>query len=177
MIINTGSRTDIPAYYSEWFYNRIKEGYVLTRNPYYPEQVSKYRLDPEVVDVICFCTKNPEPMLKRLNELKDFKQLWFVTITPYGKEIEPGVPKKDEVIASFQRLSDLVGVKAISWRYDPIFITERYSLDFHIRRFERMAERLQGYVDNCVISFIDLYEKTKGISRKSGMFAGKSGRT
>ncbi|MDO4304875.1 MAG: DUF1848 domain-containing protein [Bacillota bacterium] len=161
MIINTGSRTDIPAYYSEWFYNRIKEGYVLTRNPYYPEQVSKYRLDPEVVDVICFCTKNPEPMLKRLNELKDFKQLWFVTITPYGKEIEPGVPKKDEVIASFQRLSDLVGVKAISWRYDPIFITERYSLDFHIRRFERMAERLQGYVDNCVISFIDLYEKTK----------------
>ncbi len=161
MIVNTGSRTDIPAYFSEWFYNRIREGYVLTRNPYYPEQVSKYRLAPEVVDVICFCTKNPEPMLKRLNELKDFKQLWFVTITPYGKEIEPGVPEKDAVIASFKKLSAMVGVKAVSWRYDPIFITQRYSLDFHIRSFERMAESLQGYVDNCVISFIDLYEKTK----------------
>ena len=161
MIINTGSRTDIPAYYSEWFYNRIKEGYVLTRNPYYPEQVSRYRLTPDVVDVICFCSKNPEPMLKRLKELDAFRQLWFVTITPYGKEIEPGVPDKARVMDSFKTLSDMVGMKAISWRYDPIFITEKYSLEFHIRSFEKMADNLKGYTDNCVISFIDLYEKTK----------------
>ena len=88
---HTGCRTDIPAYYSNWFYNRVKEGYVLTRNPYRPEQVLKYRLDPSVVDVLCFCTKNPQPMLLRLSELSRFRQFWFVTLTPYGKEIEPNV--------------------------------------------------------------------------------------
>lgn len=161
MILNTGSRTDIPAYYSEWFYNRIREGYVLVRNPYFPEQVSRFRLAPDVVDIICFCTKNPEPALERIEELNAFRQLWYVTVTPYGKEIEPGVPEKVKVMETLKRLSDKVGTKAISWRYDPIFITERYDLDFHIRSFEQMAANLKGYVDNCVISFIDLYEKTK----------------
>ncbi len=161
MIINTGSRTDIPAYYSEWFYNRINEGYVLARNPYYPEQVTKYRLTPEVVDCICFCTKNPEPMLDRLEEIKQFNQLWFVTITPYGKEIEPDVPEKERVIESLIRLSGIVGINSVGWRYDPIFISEEYSLEFHIEAFEHMVEKLSGYVDTCIISFIDLYEKTK----------------
>ena len=92
MILNTGSRTDIPACYSDWFYNRIKEGYVLTRNPYYPTQVTKYILRPEVVDMIVFCTKNPFPMLERLSLLSAFDMFWFVTITPYGQEIEPHVP-------------------------------------------------------------------------------------
>lgn len=161
MIINTGCRTDIPAYFSEWFYNRIKEGYVLTRNPYYEEQVSKYRLTPDVVDCLAFCTKNPEPMLKRLNEIDAFSQFWFVTITPYGKDIEPHVPDKEKVIEIFQQLSKKVGINAISWRYDPIFISKKYSVEFHINSFEKMAERLSGYTDNCVISFIDLYAKTK----------------
>lgn len=161
MIINTGSRTDIPAYYSSWFYNRIREGYVCARNPYYPSQVLRYRLDPEVVDCLIFCTKNPEPMLSRLGELKVFRQLWFVTITPYGKDIEPYVPKKGQVIKTFQRLSEKVGMRAISWRYDPIFISEKYSLDFHMTAFEKMAAELEGYTDSCVISFIDLYAKTR----------------
>ena len=94
MILNTGCRTDIPAYYSEWFYNRIREGFVLARNPYRLEQVLKYRLDPAVVDALCFCTKNPQPMLSRLGELNAFRQFWFVTVTPYGREIEPLVPEK-----------------------------------------------------------------------------------
>lgn len=95
MILNTGSRTDIPACYSDWFYNRIKEGYVLTRNPYYPTQVTKYILRPEVVDMIVFCTKNPFPMLERLSLLSAFDMFWFVTITPYGQEIEPHVPPEN----------------------------------------------------------------------------------
>lgn len=161
MILNTGNRTDIPAYYSEWFYNRIREGYVLTRNPYNPNQVMQYRLNPDVVDCISFCTKNPEPMLGRIGEIEDFKQMWHVTITPYGKDIEPGVPDKDIVMESFKRLSGIVGLNGISWRYDPIFITDTYSLDFHIQTFEQMAKDLSGYTDNCVISFIDLYAKTK----------------
>ena len=161
MIINAGMRTDIPGYYSEWFYNRIKEGFVCVRNPYYPEQVIRYQLSPDVVDCICFCTKNPEPMLDRIDEISDFKQFWFVTITPYGKDIEPFVPDKIKVMEAFKKLSEKIGENAISWRYDPIFITKEYSLDFHIESFEKMARSLSGYTDNCVISFIDLYQKTK----------------
>lgn len=161
MILNTGSRTDIPAYYSDWFFNRVKEGFVLVRNPYYPTQVTRYRISPDVVDCLCFCTKNPEPMLDRLGELAAFHQFWCVTITPYGKEIEPHVPDKKQVIQSFRRLAAVTGPKAISWRYDPIVLTETYSLDFHLERFARMAKALEGCTESCVISFIDLYEKTR----------------
>lgn len=161
MIINTGSRTDIPAYYSEWFYNRIREGFVCVRNPYYPEQVIRYRLDPDVVDCLVFCTKNPEPMLSRIDELAGFRQFWFVTITPYGKDIEPNVPSKEQVMESFCKLSGKVGIPSVGWRYDPIFISNQYTLEFHLDTFEKMAEELSGYADHCVISFIDLYEKTK----------------
>lgn len=111
MILNTGCRTDIPAYYSEWFYNRIQEGYVLARNPYYPNKVMKYRLDSGVVDCLCFCTKNPEPMLSRMEEIKQFKQFWQVTITPYGKGIEPYVPDKEMVMETFKKLAGIVGVE------------------------------------------------------------------
>ena len=161
MILNTGNRTDIPAYYSEWFYNRIKEGYVYVRNPYYPSQVQRFVLSPEVVDCIVFCTKNPAPMLPRIAELSSFRQFWHVTITPYGADIEPYVPDKNKVMDSLKRLSERFGVEAVSWRYDPIFISEKYSLDFHFETFEKMAGNLSGYVDQCVISFIDLYAKTK----------------
>lgn len=161
MILNTGCRTDIPAYFSEWFYTRINEGYVLVRNPYYPQQVTKYVLTPELIDCIAFCTKNPEPMLARLNEIDAYRQFWFVTITPYGKEIEPNVPDKVKVMESFKQLARKVGIQAISWRYDPIFISEKYSVDYHIEAFEKMAKTLAGYTDSCVISFIDLYVKTR----------------
>lgn len=161
MILNTGCRTDIPAYYSEWFYNRIKEGYVLARNPYYPNQVMKYSLSPDVVDCLCFCTKNPEPMLSRMGEIEQFKQFWQVTITPYGRDVEPCVPAKEMVMEALKRLAEAVGVNAVSWRYDPIFITEKYSLDYHIESFDKMAENLAGYTNTCVISFIDLYVKTR----------------
>lgn len=161
MILNTGSRTDIPAYYSDWFYNRIKAGYVLSRNPYYPTQITKYLLNPEVVDAIVFCTKNPSPMLDRLSLLSAFDTFWFVTITPYRRDIEPCVPPKELVIKSFQRLSEQIGKARISWRYDPIFITDNYPVNYHIEQFQRMAKALAGYTDQCVVSFIDLYEKTK----------------
>lgn len=161
MILNTGSRTDIPAYYSDWFYNRIKEGYVLSRNPYYPAQITRYLLNPEVIDVMVFCTKNPLPMLDRISLLSAFDMFWFVTITPYGKEIEPCVPPKELVIGYFQRLSELIGKERISWRYDPVFVTEKYSIDYHIEQYRKMAKALSGYTDQCVVSFIDLYEKTK----------------
>ena len=161
MILNTGSRTDIPAFYSEWFYNRIKEGFVMARNPFYPNLVTRFRIDPDLVDVIVFCTKNPGPMIPRLEELSHFRQFWFVTITPYGKGIEPAVPDKRKVCESFRQLSAIVGKRCIGWRYDPIFISERYTVEYHLKAFEKIASILDGYTEQVVISFIDLYEKTK----------------
>ena len=161
MIIQTGMRTDIPAFYAEWFCNRLRAGSVCVRNPYHFQQVSRYRLSPEVVDLIGFCTKNPAPMLSHMDLLKPYGMYWFVTITPYGKEIEPGVPPKEQVLADFRRLSEMVGKDAVAWRYDPIFIHDMYTEEYHLRSFERMARQLKGYTHICVISFIDLYEKVK----------------
>ena len=161
MILNTGSRTDIPAFYSEWFFNRMKEGFVMARNPFCPNLVTRFRIDPDVVDVIGFCTKNPAPMIPRLEELSRFRQFWFVTITPYGKEIEPAVPDKKKVCEDFQRVSAVVGKRCIGWRYDPIFIYDRYTVEYHLQAFEKIASFLEGYTEQVVISFIDLYEKTR----------------
>jgi len=161
MIINVGQRTDIPAFYSDWFYRRIKEGFVQVRNPFYPKLVTEYRLDPEVVDILSFCTKNPAPMLSRLDELKQFRQWWYVSITPYGKDLEAGVPDKRQVIESFKKLSDKIGSDHIGWRYDPILIHGKYTVSYHIRAFEKMCSLLEGYTHLCVFSFLDLYQKTK----------------
>ena len=161
MIINTGQRTDIPAFYADWFANRLKEGFVCVRNPYYPEQVSRYRLDPSVVDCIGFCTKNPAPMFKYMDLLKNFGQYWFVTITPYGRDIEPNVKDKHELLEDFKKLSGIVGVNSVGWRYDPIFITDKYSMEYHLRAFEKIAAALDGFTKTAVISFIDLYAKVK----------------
>lgn len=161
MIIQTGMRTDIPAFYSEWFVNRIKEGFVLVRNPYNPSQVSRYSLSPDVVDLIGFCTKNPAPMLPHMDMLKGYGQYWFVTITPYGKDIEPNVPDKKKVMEDFKKLSDIVGVDSMGWRYDPILVDEEHPADWHIAEFGKMAETLSGYTNTCVISFIDLYSKVR----------------
>lgn len=159
MIINTGQRTDIPAFYSDWFANRLKEGFVCVRNPYNRNQVSRYRLDPTVVDCIGFCTKNPAPMFRYTDFLKDYGQYWFVTITPYGRDIEPNVKDKHQLLEDFKRLSGIVGINSVAWRYDPIFISEKYSEMYHLRAFEKMATELDGYTKTVVISFIDLYSK------------------
>ena len=181
MIINTGQRTDIPAFYSEWFVNRLKAGFVLARNPYNPQRITRYRLTPDVVDVIGFCTKNPAPMLPHMELLRPFGQYWYVTITPYGRDIEPNVPNKLRVLDSFKRLSEIVGVNSVGWRYDPILISEEWPVERHIKAFEYMATALQGYTETAVISFIDLYEKTKrnfpevrAVSAEARMTLGKA---
>lgn len=161
MIIQTGARTDIPAFYSKWFLNRLREGYVMVRNPYDPCSVTRYELSPEVVDLISFCTKNPAPLLPHMESLSPYGQHWFVTITPYGREIEPGVPKKEQVMEDFKSLSRMVGTDSVGWRYDPIFLSETYTPQRHLSDFEQMARTLSGYTHTCVISFIDLYPKVR----------------
>ena len=158
MLINTGSRTDIPAFYYKWFLNRIDEGFVYSKNPY-NNDIYSYPLDSNIIDCLCFCTKNPSHLVKRLGRLDEFRQFWFVTITPYEKDIELNVPNYKKVIKSFKKLSGSLGVSKVSWRYDPIFINEKYSLDFHIDMFEEMACELGDYTNDCTISFIDLYAK------------------
>ena len=161
MIINTGMRTDIPAFYSEWFANRLRDGYVLVRNPYNPKLVTKNKLNRDVVDCIGFCTKNPAPMFPYMDLLKGYGQYWFVTITPYGRDIEPGILDKHAVIDSFKVLSGIVGKECIGWRYDPIFVSKKYSMEYHLHAFKSIAESLAGYTETCVISFIDLYPKVR----------------
>ena len=161
MIINTGQRTDIPAFYPEWFANRLQEGFVCVRNPYDPQQVTRYRLDPSIVDVIGFCSKNPSPMFPYMHLLRDYGQYWYVTITPYGRDIEPNVPDKHRLLSDFRILSDMVGIDSLGWRYDPIFLSNRYTKDYHLKAFSQMARALEGATKTVVISFIDLYEKVK----------------
>ena len=161
MIINTGQRTDIPAFYSQWFANRLKAGFVLVRNPYNPKSVIRYRLTPDVVDLIGFCTKNPAPMFRYMDLLEPYGQYWFVTITPYGRDMEPNVPDKHRLLEVFRRLSDTVGVDSVGWRYDPVLLSDRYTADYHLRAFETMAAALEGYTHTAVISFIDLYPKVR----------------
>ena len=160
MIITTSMRTDIPAYYSRWFFNRIKEGYVLVRNPYHPELINRYELNADVVDCLLFCTKNPIPMLSRLDEISQFNQYWYVTITAYGKDIEPNVPDKRYVIEAFKKLSLRYGPKAVCWRYDPIAYGMGYDHERHVKAFKKIAEELDGYTNAIGMSFMDLYEKT-----------------
>ncbi|MCR4777903.1 MAG: DUF1848 domain-containing protein [Lachnospiraceae bacterium] len=161
MIINTGQRTDIPAFYSEWFANRLKAGFVCVRNPYNPNQVSRYRLDPSVVDVLGFCTKNPAPMFKYMDLLKDYGQYWFVTITPYGRDIEPNVPDKHKLLDDFKKLSEMLGPYRVAWRYDPVFISDRYTEEYHLSAFSQISSALKDYTNTVVISFLDLYPKVK----------------
>lgn len=161
MIVHTGNRTDIPAFYSKWLINRLKEGYVLVRNPYNENSVTRFTLSPDVVDLIVFCTKNPKPLLPQPEVLKAYRQYWFVTITPYGRDIEPAVPDRNTVLDSFMELSEAVGPENTAWRYDPILLSGRYTIESHIEDFERMACTLSGYTETCIISYIDLYEKVK----------------
>ena len=156
MIISASRRTDIPAHFSTWFFNRIKEGFVLVRNPVNTHQISRVELSPKVVDGIVFWTKNPLPMLDRLDELRDYNYYFQFTITPYGKDIEPNLPSKnDEILTTFKRLSNLIGPDRVIWRYDPILISERYSIDYHIRAFNKIADTLHDNTRKVTISFVD----------------------
>lgn len=161
MIVSASRRTDIPTYYSEWFMNRIKEEYVLVRNPMNIHQVSRISLAADVVDGIVFWTKNPIPMLDKLDLLKDYTFYFQFTVTPYGKDVEPNIPSKpDVIIPAFKRLSDLIGAEKVVWRYDPIMLNEKYTMEYHIQAFEKIASQLCKYTSKCTISFIDFYRNT-----------------
>ncbi len=161
MILSVSRRTDIPAFYSEWFYNRIKEGFVYVRNPMNIHNISKITLDPSLIDCIVFWTKNPQNMLSRLDELKDYNYYFQFTINPYDQTLEKGVPRKKEIFETFKRLSDRIGPDRVIWRYDPIIFSDHLDSQYHEKYFEVIAKSIGSYTNRCVISFLDLYKKTE----------------
>lgn len=160
MILSVSRRTDIPAFYSDWFFNRLKEGFVDVRNPMNIRQISRINIKPEVVDCIVFWTKNPQKMIDRLNELEEYSYYFQFTINPYDIKIEEYVPSKSKTIETFKELSDKIGPERVIWRYDPILFTEKIDINYHIKYFKELLKRLNGYTRQCVISFVDLYKKT-----------------
>lgn len=162
MILSVSRRTDIPAFYSKWFMQRLREGYVLVRNPMNYHQVSNVSLDPQVIDCIVFWTKNAAPLIPHLEEIRAKYPMYFqYTLNAYGKDIEPALPALESKLATFCSLSEQIGVDAVIWRYDPILISEKYTVAWHIEQFRTIAEALRGKTLTCVFSFIDIYEKVK----------------
>ncbi len=158
MILNVSSRTDIIAFYTPWFINRLKEGFVDVRNPFYKYNVSRIYFSD--VDAFVFCTKNPMPILPYLHLLKK-PILFHVTLTPYDRKVEPNVPKKSQVIASIKKLSTVLGKENIYVRYDPIFINDTYTANYHIKVFAKLMEHLDGYVSHVIVSFLDNYKNVQ----------------
>ena len=162
MILSVSRRTDIPNYYSEWFFNRLKDGFLYVRNPMNFHQISEIKISPDVVDCIVFWTKNPLPMMERLDELEAYNYYFQFTLTGYGNDVERNLPnKKTSVIPIFQELSNKIGKEKVVWRYDPIFFSNRYNVQYHLKAFRSIAEALSGYTEKCVISFLDIYPKNK----------------
>lgn len=158
MIISVSRRTDIPSYYSEWLFNRLNAGYAYVRNPMNPHRISEVSLSPDVVDGIVFWTKNPTPMLNRLHELQDYTYYFQFTLTPYGADVEKNIPSKNDiVIPTFQKLSSMIGKERVVWRYDPILLNDKYTMQYHMKYFRVLCDKLADHTEKCTISFLDLF--------------------
>ena len=155
MILNVSGRTDIVAFYEKWLIKRVEAGFVDVRNPFNPKLVS--RINFSDVDLILFCTKNPIPILNDLNKIK-IPYLFQITITPYKIDIEPNVPSKKVVIEAVKKISQAIGKENVSVRYDPIFLSEKYNITYHIKAFKKLCMLLNGYVETIIVSFLDEYK-------------------
>lgn len=158
MILFASGRTDIPAFYSNWFINRVKVGFVDVRNPFNQKLVSRIYFSD--VDLIMFCSKNPLPMINKLDILK-VPVLFHVTITPYGKDVEPNIPDKRLIIEGVKKLSLVLGIDNVVVRYDPIFLSDKYNVDYHIKAFDKLCKNLNGYVNKIIVSFMDEYKNVR----------------
>lgn len=163
MILNVSGRTDIVAFYSKWFINRIKEGYIDVRNPFYPKNISRIYLSD--IDLIVFCTKNPIPIIKYLPQINK-PIIFHVTLTSYKNDIEPNVVNKKQIIEGIKEISKIIGIDNLYIRYDPIIINDYYSIEYHIRAFSKLTSLLEGYVKNIIISFVDDYKNVKKHSKE-----------
>ena len=161
MIISASRRTDIPAFYAEWFMRRIKEGYCLVPNPFNRRQVSRVPLSPKDVDAIVFWTRNPTPLMSYLHELDSMGYGYYFqfTLTGYPRFLEPNLPDLARLLESFHALAQRVGPERVIWRYDPILLSRCTPHAYHEDRFAQLAGALSGATTRVVISFFDAYRK------------------
>ena len=155
MILMVSGRTDIPAFYTKWFMKRLEEGYLDVRNPFNPKLVS--RINFNNVDLIMFCTKNPLPIMPCLKDINK-PILFHITLTPYKKDIEPNVINKKKIIEGIKEISNIIGKENTIVRYDPIFISNKYNINYHIKAFDKLCNLLNGYIDEIIVSFLDNYK-------------------
>jgi len=162
VIVSASYRTDIPAFYAEWFLRRLDEGFALVRNPY---SAQMYRVDlrPQRVTGFVFWTRNFGPLLERLDRLRAFGRPFVVqfTITDYPRQIEPAVIPAEKAVAQMHRLAREVHPLCPVWRYDPVLFTSLTPTEFHERNFARLAAALEGATDEVVISFAQIYAKSR----------------
>ena len=162
MIISASRRTDIPAFYSKWFINRIRAGWCQVPNPLNYNQLSYVSLRPQDVDAIVFWSKNPAPMFDHLDELDTlgFRYYFQFALNDYPKIFEPYIPSLEERIETFRKLSIRLEPQRVIWRYDPIIISNRTSPDFHCEKFSKIAVAVRGFTQRVMVSFVDYYQKT-----------------
>jgi Domain of unknown function (DUF1848) len=176
MIISASSRTDIPAFYGEWFQRRLDAGYCISLNPF---SGAGYRigLRRDEVDGFVFWTKNLRPFLPRLGCVNKhgFPFIIHHTINGYSRVFEPSVPPTEEVVACLKEVATTYGSRVSIWRYDPIMLTSVTDFDFHRHNFARLARMLEGTVDEVIVSFLKLdYRKTRrniGHAVREGLFS------
>lgn len=161
MIISASRRTDIPAFYSQWFIERIRAGYCTVTNPFNRNQVTKVSLRPDDVDVLVFWTKNPRPLMPYLEELegRGYRYYFQYTLNGYPAELEPYVPSLETRIQTFTELAGKIGPEKLIWRYDPIILSNITGYAFHKKAFELIAQALQANSKRVVISIVDSYRK------------------
>lgn len=162
MIVSASYRTDIPAFYGEWFMNRLRAGYCMTVNPY-GGQVSRVDLAAETVDGFVFWTRNIGPFMGRLDQVRrmGFPFVVSYTITGYPRALEASVVDPRRSVDLIRTLRDAYGPKAVVWRYDTVVFSSLTPPDFHRRNFEALARALEGATDEVIISFAQIYKKTK----------------
>lgn len=160
MIVSASYRTDIPAFYGDWFLNRFRAGSAKVVNPY-GRQVSTVPLRAGV-DGYVFWTRNAIPFRPALAEVRQAGLPFVVqyTVTGYPRALEASVIEAGRAVADIRALAAEFGPRAVVWRYDPVLFTERTPPEFHRATFARLAEALAGAVDECVLSFAALYKKT-----------------
>jgi hypothetical protein len=161
MIISASRRTDIPAFYSEWFMNRIRAGYCTVPNPFNRSQVSVVSLKPEDVDVIVFWTRNPRPLFPHLAELdwRGYRYYFQYTVMDNPRAIDPKSPTVDASVKTFRELADRVGPQRVIWRYDPIVLSEVTPPEFHTTTHALIAGALAAATQRNVVSIVDIYRK------------------
>lgn len=161
MIISASYKTDIPAFYGEWFMNRLHEGYCHMINPY-GRQIYRISLQREDVDGFVFWTKNVGPFLKYLPELQQRGYPFIVqhTINGYPRELEARVLDYEQTIAHMRQIANTYGLNRLVWRYDPIIFSSLTPVAWHRENFATLAQKLEGVTDEVVISFAQIYRKT-----------------